>query len=272
MLKSKWWFALALAVAGVWACQSPASETHGKSVDASTSSSQEASVISDSRAYKKLDDATLKSTLTPLAWKVTQEDATEPPFRNAYWNNHEDGLYVDSTSGEPLFSSRDKFDSGTGWPSFTRPVDAGRVVEKRDFSHGMMRTEVRSKAGNAHLGHLFPDGPAPTGMRYCINSASLRFIPKGQLQAEGYAAYLPLFGGKATEVQDTGSAMCAADAPGGPGCASSFETVTVVGDAAVEAERKALAGVFEVVRTNRGLEVTFDPDATSKDAVVAAAH
>jgi peptide methionine sulfoxide reductase msrA/msrB len=131
--------------------------------------------------------------LTPLQYKVTQKEGTEPPFQNEYWDNKRPGIYVDIVSGEPLFSSLDKFDSGTGWPSFTQPLEAANVVEKSDRSILMERTEVRSKGGDSHLGHVFEDGPAPTGMRYCMNSAALRFIPMEEMEQEGYGQYLTLF-------------------------------------------------------------------------------
>ncbi|HXL61574.1 MAG: peptide-methionine (R)-S-oxide reductase [Mycobacterium sp.] len=132
--------------------------------------------------------------LTPEQYQVTQKSGTEPAFTGEYWDNHEPGLYVDIVSGEPLFASVDKFDSGTGWPSFTKPVDNGNVVENRDRSHFMIRTEVRSAHGDSHLGHVFPDGPQEAGgLRYCINSASLRFIPRDDLEKEGYGQYLSMF-------------------------------------------------------------------------------
>ncbi len=145
------------------------------------------------KSTRTMSDEQLREKLTPMQYKVAVKDGTEPPYRNEYWDNKKPGIYVDIISGKPLFSSIDKFDSGTGWPSFTKPINEKEVIEKKDMSHGMVRTEVRSATGDAHLGHVFDDGPNPTGLRYCINSASLRFITKEKLEEEGYGEYAKLF-------------------------------------------------------------------------------
>jgi peptide methionine sulfoxide reductase msrA/msrB len=182
-MRSRFFFVLALLCGiGTVACAQPG-------VSAPTSKG-----ATMSKTAQKPSDAELKKKLTPLQYEVTQHEGTEPPFRNEYWDNHEAGIYVDVVSGEPLFSSLDKFESGTGWPSFTRPLEPGNVVEKTDRTFFMVRTEVRSKHADSHLGHVFDDGPPPTGQRFCMNSASMRFIPVTKLADEGYGQYLPLFG------------------------------------------------------------------------------
>jgi peptide methionine sulfoxide reductase msrA/msrB len=163
-----------------------------QSVTESTAEADAPSVMRPIRTARP-SDSVLRKELTTLQYDVTQRSGTERPFTGTYWDNHAAGIYVDIVTGEPLFSSQHKFDSGTGWPSFYKPIAPGHVIEKRDVTHGMVRVEVRSKAGDSHLGHVFEDGPEPTGLRYCINSASLRFIPADQLEAAGYGSLKTLF-------------------------------------------------------------------------------
>jgi peptide methionine sulfoxide reductase msrA/msrB len=217
--------------------------------------------VSKPTPYAKPPLAELKRKLTPIQFEVTQNDATEPPFRNELWDTHAPGIYVDVATGEPLFSSADKFESGTGWPSFTRPIEDGHVVSRSDGTLGMRRTEVRSTAGDSHLGHVFDDGPAPTGLRYCINSASLRFVPLERLEAEGYAAYAARVGGGAAPVAASTDNACAVPKPGEqPGCEATLETAVLKGDAKAAASLRQVAGVLEVEpdRTET-VRVTFDP-------------
>lgn len=217
----------------------------------------------------KPSQAELKTRLTPMQYRVTQENATEPAFQNEFWNNHQEGLYVDVVSGKPLFSSKDKYDSGCGWPSFTKPLDDSAVQEKKDLSYGMVRTEVRSANSDSHLGHIFDDGPPDKGgLRYCINSASLRFVPVAELQKEGYAQYLPLFGVAATKAQHVEVATLAG------GCFWGMEELLRRQPGVLATEVGYTGGLVTnaTYQNHEGhaeaVQISFDPTQTSYEALL----